>query len=121
MKNALICLSTALALLGSGSVSAQQTGNDLMKWIEAERRVVSGRSNGTSDWYQAGLLAGFVMGVANTLDSEDDLVCLPSKSTMRQWLMVTVQYLEANPEDLHKSQTELAIAAFRKAFPCRKP
>lgn len=118
MKNVLVGVVAALALSWAGSAAAQITGNYLFEHVAGYKKALTNNASGT-DWAQASFLHGFVAGVALTLDSDDPKTCLPQGSNTGQWTQVLIQYLEANPAELHKSGTTLAIAAFRKAFPCR--
>jgi hypothetical protein len=123
MKTVLMGIVTALALSWAEPVSAQQgpTGNTLLeRGAAAQKRIDAGQAR-TADWQESAWLTGFVYGIVATLDMLDPKVCVPDGSSTGQWQRVLIQYLEANPADLHKSADELAIAAFRKAFPCRKP
>lgn len=118
MKNVLSGVVAALALSWAIPGAAQVTGNTLLRDAAAYKRVEAGGQN-SADAVGGGWLQGFTFGVAVTLDRTDDKTCLPNNSNSGQYVRVLIQYLEANPAELHKSGMDLAIAAFRKAFPCR--
>jgi hypothetical protein len=46
--------------------------------------------------------------------------CFPVDVSVSQLAKVTVQYLEENPNKLHKPAIEVSLAAFAEAFPCNK-
>lgn len=118
MKNMLVGLAAMLTFCAP--VKAQFTGNKLMERVEAEKRIEAGRATDI-DHRNSAWLSGFVMGVGFTLDEVQSQVCLPPKASVAQLTKVLIQHLEASPSELHKPAEVLAIAAFRKAFPCRKP
>jgi hypothetical protein len=118
MKNVLVGIVTALVVSWASPAVAQVTGNKLLEYAVSVRKVEAGRASGT-DWQDATYFLGFSLGVANTLNIIDPLVCLPKDSNAGQYQRVLLQYLEANPAELHRGGTTLAIAAFRKAFPCQ--
>lgn len=121
MKSVLVGGAIALALSWGYPVAAQQvvTGNTLLERAAAVKRMDAG-STSPKDLQDYLYFVGFAFGVASTLDNVDPEVCLPVASNTGQYRRVLIQYLEANPAELHMSGTILAIAAFRKAFPCRK-
>ncbi len=122
MKKALIGVVAALAVSWAYPVAAQtvMTGNNLLQRAASVKKVDAGSAT-NADFMWATYVQGFAFGTAFTLHQVDPLVCLPGGSDTGQYVRVMVQYLEANPTDLHKEATELAIHAFRRAFPCRKP
>lgn len=62
--------------------------------------------------FQAVVLLGKVQG--------EQIFCLPENGTNLQLLRVIVKHLEGNPKILHKSDSYLAIMAFKEAFPCQR-
>lgn len=120
MKSVLVGIGAALALSWAGS-GAAQTGVQLLEFAAASKRVDAGVAR-ADDWQDSAFLTGFALGAAGTIALLDPQTCLPATgSSAGQHKRVLIQYLEANPAELHFSGTSLAIAAFRKAFPCRKP
>jgi hypothetical protein len=119
MKNVIVGVVAALALSWANPAAAQAlTGNKLLEYVAGAKRVEAGTPR-TTDWQDHAYLSGFALGVAMTVHIIDPRVCLPEDSNAGQYQRVLVQYLEANPAELHRGGTTLAIAAFRKAFPCR--
>lgn len=119
MKKFLAWMLAVLALSGGG-LSAQTThttGNKLLEGAQAMRRADANRTI-SGDVILLGWFLGFSEGTALALDRVQ--FCLPDESTAGQWATVLANYLESNPAELHKSGTSLAIAAFRKSFPCPK-
>jgi hypothetical protein len=117
MKRVLTWLLAALALSG-GAATAQSTyttGNRLLEGAQAMRRADANRTK-DGDAVLLGWFFGFSQGTALALDRAQ--FCLPDDSTTSQWAEVLAKHLESNPAELHKPGTTLAIAAFRKAFPC---
>jgi hypothetical protein len=119
MKNVLMGIAAVLVVSWADPAAAQAiTGNKLLEYVSGAKRVDAGAARG-SDLQDSAYLFGFALGVAVTLDIIDSKVCLPADSNGGQYRRVLIQYLEANPAELHKDGTTLAIAAFRRAFPCR--
>ena len=50
--------------------------------------------------------------------TSDTKHCFPVDVTVSQLAKTTVQYLEENPNKLHKPAIEISLAAFSEAFPC---
>ena len=120
MKSVLVGGVISLALSWAAPAAAQMTGSSVLERAASLRKIEAGSAR-APDFVNASFLQGFALGVANTLDTFDSQTCLPQGSDIGQWVRVIIQHLEANPAELHKDVTELAIAAFRKAFPCQKP
>lgn len=117
MRRILGCLVAVLILSAAEQAAAQiRTGNDLMRAVAADRRTDAGSSQ-QEDWFLSGYLSGLVAGIANT--NRD--ICPPAGSTREQWKRVVIQFLEANPADLHLPASLLVAVALAKAFPCRRP
>jgi len=47
--------------------------------------------------------------------------CTPEKVTVGQLELVTVKYLEENPQELHLGASSLVLNALTLAFPCTQP
>jgi hypothetical protein len=105
-------LSVALAtLMGVGNASGQNpSGNDRLPHCKSETAT-----------YSNGVCVGTVRGllyVAEVLPPNLRF-CPPAGGTIGQAMRVVVTDLERNPATLHLEFEKLAIAAFRKAWPCR--
>ena len=64
---------------------------------------------------------GYVAGVIDWYDGEQNeprYFCLPESVTLGQAHAVTVQYIEAHPEEWHVSTSYLVMNALKEAFPC---
>ena len=78
--------------------------------------------------FDAGVCIGMIAGISRTLIALRDpvavhpLACLPDKPlTNEQAARMILSHLEANREQLHLPGADLALGAFREAFPCRQP
>lgn len=121
MRSVLLGMVTACALAWTEWVGAQGvTGNTLLQYAASVKKVAAGTASNL-DYLFAAYVQGFAFGTALALHEVDPAVCLPGGSDTGQYVRVIVQYLESNPMELHKEATSLAIAACRKAFPCREP
>jgi hypothetical protein len=76
--------------------------------------------------FDAGICIGMIAGISRTLITVRDsaagrpLACLPAKPmTNEQAARMILRYLEANRNRLNQPGAQLAINAFRQAFPCR--
>jgi hypothetical protein len=75
--------------------------------------------------YQRGECLGYVIGVMDALDTAGTLTgytlkCEPSVVRAGQVKLVVQRYLEAHPQYLHRSASDIVASAVREAFPCRK-
>jgi hypothetical protein len=122
MKYGLIHLLACVMLSWGVSATAQTTlatGNDLLKHVQAMKRVDDGRSQSSEDIASAMWLIGFANGAAGALHVAGS-ICLPPGSNAGQYAHVIAQYLESRPALLHLSAWVLSFAALRHAFPCGK-
>jgi hypothetical protein len=46
-------------------------------------------------------------------------ICAPQGSKHSQSTMIVVNYMEANPQELHKELIDIAISALSKTWPCK--
>jgi hypothetical protein len=91
------------------------TGNNL---INACRESTTG-STKTSAFEQGiclGTVAG-LMGVGRHLKPELSF-CPPPNASFAQATRVLVKYMDANPEQLHKTLNVLIVNALQEAWPC---
>jgi hypothetical protein len=78
--------------------------------------------------FDAGVCIGMIAGISRTLftlgkrqEVRRPLACLPDRPmTNEQATRMILRYLEANRERMHRPGAELALDAFREAFPCRQ-
>lgn len=89
--------------------------------------VVPGGKNPTFDqMFNIGFCLGFMRGIIGSNGiyeslNKTSLFCFPESGIeARQALRIIVKYLEDHPQDLHYSESTLAILALQDAFPCKK-
>jgi hypothetical protein len=86
-----------------------QTGNDLLADCQSPDDGGGGSVN-------VAFCRGYVLGIAGA----SPLVCaLNGVVTASQLAKVVVRYLNAHPENLHESATDLTTRAFMTAWPCK--
>lgn len=113
-----VALVTALTAM-SAPVSAE-TGNDMLRNCAEFLK----ENNQIDGYFNSGVCAGFVSGVANTLAYARDAspatvkICIPDGFTIGQGIRILQKYLTDHPKDLHRSATALALTAYREAYPC---
>ena len=74
-------------------------------------------------------LGGVCMGIVGTIAfagkpgvlgiAPSDRFCLPAGVNTGQAVRVAVAYIDARPARLHEQFSDLAVEAFREAWPCR--
>lgn len=105
-------------------------GNHLLQMCNKVVKILTGEAiddNVTDEMmFDAGVCIGVIAGISRTLitlkdsDAGRPLACLPGKPmTNEQAARMIIRYLEANREMLTRPGAELAVDAFREAFPCR--
>lgn len=69
-----------------------------------------------------GFLTGLCMGSINAVFffRANESFCPPDGSDVNQGILVTVRYLDNNPQFLHLPLAELADRAFMQAWPCKR-
>ena len=126
------------ALLGTtlviSPVSAKN-GTDLLKQCkEAKHFLQAGKMNNTKSLrdnytYGTGYCTGLLVGlsVASNLPEENGdtgtfnkYYCLPGNVSMRRMVSDVVNYLEKNPNELHKGDIQLAVNALMATYSCKK-
>lgn len=70
----------------------------------------------TEDRVNAAWKAGFGEKLVERL-----VFCLPKKVKGMQLQKVFIKYANENPQDLHKSASDIVMKAFMKAFSCKQP
>lgn len=81
-------------------------------------------NNQIDGYFSSGVCAGFVAGVTNTLgyvrnaSPQTVHTCIPDGFTVGQGIRILQKYLTDHPKDLHRPATELALVAYREAYPC---
>jgi Rap1a immunity proteins len=118
MKSTVIALWILMAGV-SQSFAQVKSGNELREACQ-----IIERPGGAKDALEAAK-AGYCIGIVKTLLfvgprlQEPDKFCTPDGVTIEQGARVVLKYLNDNPDKNHQRPEGLAIAAFRKAWPCK--
>ena len=110
--------------------AATLDGNHLMQMCNNVVKILAGEAidDEVTDemMFGAGVCIGMIAGISRTLislaqsDTGRALACLPGKPlTNEQAARMILSHLEANRKQLHLPGAELALNAFREAYPCR--
>jgi hypothetical protein len=118
-------LVSAMALsfsLCSSSVTAEEENmNNANALLPSCKNLLVDRARGGFDagWGQ-GLCMGMIVTVGYFARSLPEHLrsCRPDKVTQGQMVRVVISYVEARPERMHEDIRDLAIEAFRHAWPC---
>lgn len=121
---ALICAAVATAMPLHGAHAAND-GNSLLKQCSTFSRIDSseaGNPTGT-ELMSAGFCLGLMQGIRHTNRAygvvSKTLFCEPEHGvTNGQAARVVTKYLQEHPEQLHESDSGLAMFALMEAFPC---
>jgi hypothetical protein len=125
MKTGLMAVALA-GMLGSGAAMAAESrfdGNELLQQCQSYIKLVDGEK--TNDFFSAGICAGFIQGVSNTVHfysddvEKDEKFCKPATVTNAQLVRIVVKYLQDNPKDLNQGRMTLVWMALMIAYPCK--
>jgi hypothetical protein len=125
MKTGLMTVALA-GMLASGAAMAADArfdGNELLPQCQSYIKLIDGEK--TNDFFSAGVCAGFVQGVSNTVYFYSDEVkknqkfCKPDGVTNAQLVRIVVKYLKDNPKDLNEGRMTLVWTALMDAYPCK--
>jgi hypothetical protein len=114
-----------IALIFSPSILFAQTafpGN----YVERGCKIAVTTENGAGETRTDAMLSGFCSGlVEGVVASGPSLIepykfCPPAEWTTKQAVRVFERFLETHPNYLDQPAANLAVAAFREAWPCRK-
>ena len=122
-------LACAVAAPVSGQAGTLD-GNHLLQMCNNTLKILTGEAidNDVTDemMFDAGVCIGMIAGISRTLitlkesGTSGPIACLPGKPmTNEQAARMILRHLDANREQLHRPGAELAVSAFREAFPCR--
>jgi hypothetical protein len=118
---ALIATVALVGIVSSGTASGT-SGNQMA----ANCRAFISENTSTSQYYGAGVCAGFVSGVTNTLvmariaSPETTHICIPIDGfTMGQAARVLLKYFDDHPQTLNQDASLLALMAYKDAYPCK--
>jgi len=112
----------SLAIAATPAYVRADTGNEM---ADACREFLKERASPGKE-FRAGVCAGFVRGVTDTLAAarlaapEKIFICLPTKGfTIGQATRVLMKYFDDHPETLNESAIVLAVQAYRAAYECK--
>ena len=115
IRGLLLALAVSIAC-SSDALALYIRGIDLNSWIQAAARIAAGNPQVT-DYQAATLLQGYVLGVDDSWDLEQDL-SMCRLSVAGQLVAVVAQYVEAHPEKWAKPAPLLIQQALLDA--CKK-
>ena len=115
IRGLLLALAISVAC-SSDALAFYVTGNQLNLWIEARARIEAGNPQST-DFQYAAFLQGYILGVYDQWDVEQDL-SMCRLSVAGQLVAVVAQYVEAHPEKWAKPAALLVQQALVEA--CKK-
>jgi hypothetical protein len=125
MKKTLAAIGLMVCSTGALSIELKNDGNELLEQcrIATDQNTIENVDNALI----MGYCLGKIQGIRQTLDifsynynlPPEQKVCIPTNVTNGQAARIVVKFLEDNPDQLHLSQTVLAIQAFKTAFPCK--
>lgn len=113
------------ALFFAPSIALAQTafpGN----YVEPGCKIVVTTQNGAGETRTDAMLSGFCSGLVagvvpfGPILPEQYRFCPPAEWTTKQAVRVFERFLEMHPNYLDQPSANLAAAAFREAWPCRK-
>ncbi|ERH56497.1 Rap1a/Tai family immunity protein [Pseudomonas simiae] len=121
MKAGIVAVAVLAGMCGLDTYAHAETGNEMAENCRAflKEKIPSDK------YFNAGVCAGFVHGVTDTLvlarvaSPETIAICIPHEGfTMGQAAKVLLKYLDDHPETLHENVSMLAAQAYRAAYPC---
>jgi len=121
-----------IVLLGTGiSVSAETTGNDVLKHCQTAIRFSDNNGAPTGEHFESGWCIGWVNSVLQLTKLHNEWTdftkqkptllqfCVPTSGIpIIQAVRIVVKYLKDHPEQLHEDGMGLTIAALKDSFPC---
>ena len=116
MKAMAVAISIMIATLGQSFAQTIESGNDIK---ESCQFVVEGpKTNleGAKALYCMGFVRPFLF-IGRRLEERDSF-CIPEGVHVSQATGIFLKYLSDNPEKTQLPPEDLAIQAFRKAWPC---
>jgi len=62
----------------------------------------------------------YILGASDGIQmASKDVVCLPTRVTATSVVLAVTKYIDAHPEELHKSAVSIVRKALSSGFPCR--
>jgi hypothetical protein len=121
MKATIIVCGTVTALSMATANAGQDWSASAMlpgcKTLIGEEFRRGGGRLGKVEFYEAGQCAGMLYVVGNTLNSGQCIDVPDGAYTVNQFARVMVRYIEARPQEMHRSFLALAWEALRDAWP----
>ena len=117
MRVYIIVAGLILSLIGRGSATVVDKGNDAQKSCEL---LVQNSFRDQGEARSAGACEGMIetaMLFSPNLPA-DVRACPPAQGSILQSAKVLLRYLENNPDRVHEPGITVAIQAFRDAWPC---
>lgn len=116
-----------VGVLLSGETKAEPIdGNTLLRACRYVVKKADGEQLKQSQDMDYGFCVGALTSVTNMnilyADQlkQSDRICFPNeKFTTGQAARIVVKYLDNHPELLNQEQTDLVVASFKNAFPCK--
>ena len=111
-------------MTSNNTIAASNDGNKLLVDCKAAVEIINGNEyvNNTSG---AVACLSYLQGFADlntfyrvSIEKKDMHFCIPNGVDAGQKARVVVNYLEANPNELHNHKGGLVWSALKKAFPC---
>lgn len=113
MRSLLLCL---LISISSVAHAGYFSGNDMVKWADANDRVLAGRGAGYDEGHSA-MIGAYVAGVYDAYKLGGGM-CVPQKTPLGQLIAVVKKHLKDHPSEWHFTAEAIVIVALINAFPC---
>ena len=117
MKTPTLILGLIVTLNLTATHASFFTGQDMMDWINAYRRIEANTML-SNDYQKGGQLEGFVAGVVGAV--EDTLICLPSDVTLKQMIGMVDIYVRNNPDKWNWPADKLVVNAISPTYRCKR-
>lgn len=95
------------------------SGNDLIAWLDAQKRADEGKSSGIDNIW-GGTLYGYIAAVYEEYAISKGACAPAEKLGFNQLAAVVKKYLDANPERWSSGAHHLVYAAYQEVWSCDK-
>lgn len=120
MKRFIVAPLLMLSVIGVANAKSGD-GNELLTACQASVQTM-GNPDSVPDYY-IGYCQGLVRGMLDVTSGESNQPllrsCVPEGVTVGQATRIVTRYLQQHPEELHLSDTNLALMAIKAAYPCQ--
>jgi hypothetical protein len=120
----IVLLVVGLFTVPSWCIAQNRDGNKLLESCEAA--IATQQLADASQMFGAGFCLGLMQGIGRMNDFYEAaslngtaLFCRPPGANNGQSARIVLKYLRDHPEELHKEDFVLTVAALRDAFPCK--